>query len=120
MSSSNNRFYERTSPKTQWSIVVGVFIIFGFLGAVSNPQDPVFSFFVIGSIAGGVAWMMATESGVKVAKAMGNDISQQGQQQQQVGGSSSSGGTVICSECGWKNPKSNNYCHDCGAELTPD
>ena len=23
----------------------------------------------------------------------------------------------ICSSCGWKNPPSNNFCHDCGTKL---
>lgn len=42
---------------------------------------------------------------------------QNSQQQQQIGAQSSSQPTQVCSECGWKNPKSNNYCHDCGSEL---
>ncbi|WP_148290967.1 zinc ribbon domain-containing protein [Halorhabdus tiamatea] len=25
----------------------------------------------------------------------------------------------ICQNCGWQNPKDNNYCHDCGEELNP-
>lgn len=116
MAESNQRFYRKASKELQWGVVAAIFFIFGILGAVSSPQEPVSAFFIVGGIAGGVAWMLATESGVQVAKAWGIDISQQ-QNQQQATTSSSKSQNKICSNCGWKNAPSNNYCHDCGEEL---
>lgn len=115
--SCSARFYQRKSKKTQWYVVLGTFVIFGFFGAISNLNDPLLSFFVIGFIAGGVVWGLATESGVKFVKTMGYDIADNQQQQQSFG----SGGKeefIVCQDCGLKNPKSNNYCHDCEEPLS--
>jgi hypothetical protein len=38
--------------------------------------------------------------------------------QQQEDGSSESDSKRICSSCGWQNPSNNNFCHDCGSELS--
>jgi membrane protease subunit (stomatin/prohibitin family) len=39
------------------------------------------------------------------------------QQQQQNGTTQSQTEQVVCQSCGWKNPKANNFCHDCGNEI---
>lgn len=109
-SSNVGAFHEEVSQQTQWAIVVAAFLGGGFIGAIANPMQPVFAFIVMGAIFGGVAWVFATESG----KAFREEVESQQQQQQSSG---SSEPKVVCSECGWQNPKNNNYCHDCGAEL---
>lgn len=114
------RFYEKASKRQQWGVVAGIFLTFGILGGVANSQTPVFGFLTIGSIAGGVAWMMATKSGVQFAKAwnIDNSSSNTSNQQTTINSRENNEPTKICSSCGWKNPKSNTYCHDCGSELT--
>lgn len=66
--------------------------------------------------------LVATKAGRMAMKEFTEEMQeemnkQNSQQQQQIGTQSSSQPTQVCSECGWKNPKSNNYCHDCGSEL---
>lgn len=111
-------FHKKTTSKFQWGIVVGISLLGGILGAFSNPMEPVSGFFVISFIFGGVAWAFATKSGAKFRKEFVDNIEGMEQQQQQsVSTSSSTEQNMVCSNCGWKNPKSNNYCHDCGEEL---
>jgi len=88
-------------------IVAGAFIIGGFLGAFSNPNQPVTAFFFIGTLAAGAALVIGTKSGRQLVKQV------EEQQQQQV----NKGDSVpkrTCPHCGWQNPVRNNYCHDCG------
>lgn len=106
---------EETPQNVQWGIVAAAFLVGGILGAASNPAEPVSGFFVIGFIAGGVAWAFATESGKAFRKEFKENMDEMQQQQQQS--TSSSQSKVICSNCGWKNPETNNYCHDCGEQL---
>jgi len=110
----NKNFQGENSSNSQWGVVAGVFLVGGILGAASNP-DPIFGFFVIGFIFGGVAWAFVTESGKTFRKEFQKNMDNMQQQQQQS--SSSSQPKVVCSNCGWRNPKSNNYCHDCGEKL---
>jgi Na+-transporting NADH:ubiquinone oxidoreductase subunit NqrB len=114
-------FHEKTSSQIQWGIVVGFFVVGGILGTIFNPAEPASGFLVFGFLIGGVAWALATESGRKSLEEFADIIEemdqQQPQQQQSVSTSSTVEKNVVCSECGWKNPKSNNYCHDCGEEL---
>lgn len=51
---------------------------------------------------------------VRIMQKAAEDASQQ---QQQNGASQSNVEKVVCQNCGWKNPESNNYCHDCGNEI---
>lgn len=44
-------------------------------------------------------------------------IIEKSQQQQQAGATQSQPEEIVCQNCGWKNPKLNNYCHDCGNEI---
>lgn len=114
-------FHEKASKKQQWSVVGGVFLIFGIMGSIGNPQQPISSFFLLGGFAGFCAWVMATESAAKLAKAMNLDSrSSTSNQQKTINSNNNNEPTKICSSCGWKNPKSNSYCHDCGSELTTD
>lgn len=115
-------FHEKTSPQIQWGIVAGFFLIGGILGPMINPAEPVSGFFVFGFTIGGVAWVFATKSGRKSWEEFVNWVEkmeqqQQKEQQQSISTSSSTEQNIVCSNCGWKNPKSNNYCHDCGGEL---
>jgi hypothetical protein len=82
--------------------------IFGMGGAILNSSEPV-SGFVSGMLLAII--LGAIFIGVLMTDMSGSQQQQQ-QQQQQVGDSSES--TIICPECGWKNPESNNYCNDCG------
>ena len=41
------------------------------------------------------------------------------EEMEQQQSSSKSDQKKICQNCGWQNPKDNNYCHDCGGELNP-
>lgn len=66
-------------------------------------------FYMLGHIIG-------TETGRKSFKKHWKEAREQNNQQQQYI-SSNSEPTKICSECGWKNPKENNYCNDCGFSL---
>lgn len=110
---------EQTNPqeeipsKARWGMVGGAFFVGGILGAVANPAEPLSGFFVIGLIVGGVAWSFATKSGKKFRTEFMENMEDAQQQQ----ASSSSSPKVVCSNCGWKNPKTNNYCHDCGEQL---
>ena len=110
--------YTRLSDQAKAGAGVGLFIIGGILGAVSNPTQPIFAFFVIGILAAGVAWLTITKSGVAFRKQIAENAGNNNQQQQQqVSRGKKNERTVICQECGWKNPKQNNYCHDCGNEI---
>ena len=87
----------------------GIFTFFGgILGLLANLSEPI-SGFVAGVFLAGIL------SAVVVAAILSDGGGFNNQQQQQA--SSSSEAKVVCSSCGWKNPKSNNYCHDCGEEL---
>ena len=96
--------------QVRWGAVVGAFLGGGLVGAIANPTQPVFTFLIIGLGAGGIAWAFATESG----KQLREEIEKQQQQQQS---SDNTEPKVVCSECGWQNPRKNNYCHDCGEDL---
>lgn len=100
----------------QWALVAVAFILGGFLGAVSNPNDPLFAFFVIGGIAGGVAWAFSTESGKAWRENIVDEMNE-AQQQQGTTNSSSTKPKLVCQSCGWQNPAINKYCHDCGGEI---
>lgn len=106
---------EELSPEGKRSawLVGGTFLIFGMIGAAANPTEPVTGFFVVGIFFAGIAWLVGTASGRELMKEISDNMDQQ-QQQQSTG---SSEAKRICSECGWQNPKINNYCHDCGALL---
>lgn len=95
-------------------IVLGIILTIAVDGGLG-----MFTVYFILSLA--FAAFVGTKQGRKVAVEAVNDFNEEMQeydeqlnQQQQK---SSSQPKQICSECGWKNPKSNNYCHDCGTEL---
>jgi len=88
---------------------VGLAVLFGgILGIFMNPSDPVSGFF------GGMALFAILGVILVVALVKEGEI---GDFQQHQQSSSESKPKVICSSCGWKNPTTNNYCHDCGEEL---
>lgn len=100
------------------AIGVVVFIIGGLLGAGSNP-DPAVGFMGIGFLFLIVAWVIITESGVAFRRVMSKEMAEAAEQQQQqtINTGKSNEKTRACQNCGWQNPKNNNYCHDCGNEL---
>lgn len=88
---------------------LGIFTFLGgVLGLLVNLSQPV-SGFVAGIFLAGIV------SAVVGAAILSDGGVFNNQQQQQA--ASSSEAKVVCSNCGWRNPKSNNYCHDCGEEL---
>ncbi|MFY4815845.1 zinc-ribbon domain-containing protein [Halorubrum sp. Atlit-26R] len=88
----------------------GIAVIFGgILGALLNMSEPISGF------VGGATLFAILGAIVVVAIASDGEIGNLQQQQQQLGDNSQP--TVVCTNCGWKNPKSNNYCHDCGESL---
>ena len=105
---------EDRSPKEMlMGLLLGVGMaipIFGIGGAILSPSEPVSGF------VSGMLW--AVILGALFIGVLMTDISGSQQQQQQVGGNSEP--TKICPECGWKNPKSNNYCHDCGFSFSTE
>jgi len=87
----------------------GLAVLFGgILGVIMNPSDPVSGFFG-GMVLFAILGVILVVSLVKEGEI--------GDFQQQQQSPSKSKQKVVCSSCGWKNPKSNNYCHDCGEEL---
>jgi hypothetical protein len=111
MSSSSNTDHEAEFIRANLYIVVGATVIGGILGLINSPSTPI-SGFITGSI--GLGFLVGIIAVALIAKETGGSKGQQ--QQQQVG--SDSEPTIICPECGWKNPKSNQYCNDCGYEFS--
>lgn len=107
--------YTRLDDEQKAIIGIGAFLLGGILGASSNPAEPGFSFLVVGGFFGLVVWMAITKSGVAFRRTVASEMDESQQQQQVNRGRSEQ--TVVCRECGWQNPQSNNYCHDCGSEL---
>lgn len=98
-------------------IVVAAFVIGGIMGALSNPQDPLFAFFTVGIVIAGIVWAIGTKSGRNFLEQINE---QQQQQQQSVVGKKEKGPQRTCPHCGWQNPAKNNFCHDCGSEFGSD
>jgi len=46
------------------------------------------------------------------------NAAEEASQEQQQSTPQSKTEQVVCQSCGWKNPKNNNFCHDCGSELS--
>lgn len=103
------------SEQFRYVIVALIALFFGFAGAAES-QQPASSFIFSALFFGGIAWLLLTEAGRDVLNSITSMANQQQQQQAGTGGGEN-GGKRICSNCGWRNPVSNNYCHDCGEPL---
>ncbi|WP_158055870.1 zinc ribbon domain-containing protein [Halorussus halophilus] len=101
-------------------------VIVGFLGfivgALSSPETAGSSGVTIAAVGVIVTWMVVAETGVAFRRSISDDSDGAGSQQQQqvsIGGKNSKKGPKrVCGNCGWQNSVDNNYCHDCGEELT--
>lgn len=94
-----------------WAVLVGL-IILNVIGwpLLLNGQYLLAVLVVGGPIA---AFLFLTEDGRKIRENVAEEMDSQEQ-------SSNSDTRRICSNCGWQNPASNNYCHDCGEPLNSD
>lgn len=123
MSDVNEKNWEQEDwdlSRTHQAAILISSLILAIIITVSNGGGiGAFIFFFIGSL--GLIGLVSTKRGrmalIQAVLEIQEEMDNQNMQQQQVGGQSSSQPTQICSECGWKNPKKNNYCHDCGSEL---
>lgn len=104
-----------------------IIIILSFLIAmfvvIVNPEASTFGTFISQFLAYTfIISIVATKGGRKMVMNLAeewNNIDMNNQNTEKIN-TNSSEPTKICSSCGWKNPKSNTYCHDCGSELTTD
>jgi hypothetical protein len=101
------------NKEKRYAIIIGAPIIFGLIGTIIL-QDLAGGFVFIGGLTFICFSIFMTKPGVQFLKNMEEDMGNNQQQQQKP---SRSKPKRICSKCGWQNPESNNYCHDCGAEL---
>ncbi|WP_157969470.1 hypothetical protein [Haloplanus rubicundus] len=108
--------YLRGDPTLRGAVVFGLFILGTIIGVAMMPASPEAGT-IFGLMTAGAAWLTITRSGVVFRRTFRDhnmDLDTNSQQQQQ---SSSSKPKQICSNCGWRNPRTNNYCHDCGTGL---
>lgn len=108
---------EMDDPKRYVFILGGGFIM-GMLGLLLLQSGG--GFVMMGALGLFIASAFLTKPGIDFMESMGEVIEAMDdseQQQQSVSASKSSESKRICSECGWQNPQSNNYCHDCGSKM---
>lgn len=114
---------ETNISKIKGASIFGISLILAIWFTIASPENGLGAFISLLFLFLFLGFLVGTEGGRKAAKKAIEDMQEEmenqngQQQQQQVGGKSSSEPTQVCSECGWKNPKNNNYCHDCGSEL---
>jgi len=115
----NYRRDERIDPSKTESIAsissIGLGIVLSFW--LTSTGNPVLALLVL-AIGFGLP-LFLTEGGQVMLKDAqrnyneGKENSLSQQQEQQSGTSKQ-----VCSECGWQNPRQNQYCHDCGVQLS--
>lgn len=97
---------------------VVVFILSLLLASAVSPNPGIFLFLLSAPLF--ILMTTASKSGVAMRREFVKIMEQsmeETQQQQQDGTTQSQTDKVVCQSCGWKNPKANNFCHDCGNEL---
>ena len=99
-------------PAKAIGIFVGILFTLGLIIGALGAGEPGAALFIL-AIAGGI-FVALTKEGRKAGREFMKELEQANQQQSN---SSKSGSTRVCSNCGWQNPASNNFCHDCGSEL---
>lgn len=104
--------YVKGTPAIRGGAVIGIGVVVIVFSAMIMPPE---SAVVWGMMVSFVSAFAITQWGVVTRRVLSDHKQDTGSQQQQQ--SSSSKPKQICSNCGWRNPQTNNYCHDCGAEL---
>lgn len=114
----NPPIYTKFSLAQKWGIGIVAFVLGMVLGFGVNSPTPLLTALAFGFLFVGPVLLMITKEGLVLRRGFPKAMSVDGedQQQQQVG-TGHSEETVVCRECGWQNPESNNYCHDCGSSL---
>jgi ribosomal protein L40E len=94
----------------------------GFFGGIFFPTQPIFGAIVVASGVSILLFITISKVGIagreefsQLMKKSVNDHNQQEQKQDKANQKKIQ--QKICQNCGWKNPKSNKFCHDCGNEL---
>jgi hypothetical protein len=112
MDESESEEFER--PPKDRMIIIGIlsFIMSILITGITGAEPIVGIVFYSGGI---FFWglILGTEEGRNKLREIWKESREQNTQQQMRVGSNSEP-TKICSECGWKNSKSNQYCNDCG------
>lgn len=103
----------RFETPTEKLVIIGVISLFLSLGLALGTDAHPLAFLVYWGPFYMLGHLVGTETGRKSFKKHWKEAREQNNQQQMRVGSNSEP-TKICSECGWKNPKGNNYCNDCG------
>ena len=117
--SASDPFYVKRDINVRVGAVVASALLGGIIFGLMAAPGEFSSTFLSGVIlAGTVGWLGFTRTGATFWKGTMKIIKGASQQQEQK--PSSSEPTRICSNCGWRNPEENNYCHDCGKELDRD
>ncbi|OYR50040.1 hypothetical protein DJ74_06730 [Halorubrum sp. Ea8] len=106
-----------TDALTSWGIVIIAFLVGGIGSVVIIPSSNFLSFLFFGSLVASPFWIIFTELG---ATWFMNRVVESGSNQsnQTNNTTKESRNKIICQDCGWQNTQENNYCHDCGTELT--
>lgn len=105
---------ERMDDTKRYTIILGSGFLYGLFFWIIFGD---FGMFIIGGTIGILfASSFTTKPGVRIL----NELAQQseaanGSQRQTTNKPSKK---TICSVCGWQNPISNNFCNDCGEELS--
>lgn len=95
--------------KTIAIVVGGLFGIGMVIGALTSSQ-PVIGLFVVLSMA----FVVLAVIGYKNSDEVMDGIQEANKRQKQVAHPKEK---INCRECGWQNPRNNDFCHDCGEEL---
>jgi len=99
-------------------LIVVVSIVLAAILAILDPDAGIglFILYILGFMV--LVYFIGTKEGRKDTMAIMNGTSEQrDEQQQQTVGGEADESKRVCSNCGWQNPASNNYCHDCGEKL---
>ncbi|AAG19404.1 hypothetical protein PNP59_13840 [Halobacterium salinarum] len=106
-----------TDTITSWGIVITAFIVGGIVSAVIIPSSNFVSFIFFGCLVASPFFFIFTESGAKwymqkIVKSDSDQLNLTNSTPKQ------SRKKIVCQDCGWQNTQENNYCHDCGNELS--
>ena len=95
-----------------WGGLAVIFIMefIGLLLIING--NPLLSMLVVASPF--VALLLYTDGNIEALKNLPDTI-EKFQQQEKLAESKPQ---QTCQSCGWQNPKQNNFCHDCGSELS--
>jgi hypothetical protein len=109
--------YQRVNTVFAWLIVTAAFLIGGIFSVANVSTGYGVWFTVGGCVAAFPFWVFLTKSGMNWLNNLDSHVEEDNNTQSVTVGDSTER-EVICSACGWKNPVQNNYCHDCGNEIS--